>query len=259
MPPKLKPTQKTSTPATRSSSRLEINEIKSTENEINDAVSAQNHLEQTAMAISGKPFSTDNLSDILFHITQMPGITLPVQLAVRSVAYLLEEAAEMETADKVAKLVLSVISPQIAKIQDATKSISSTVLHLKIAEDNLKNITLAIDDGDPITTTDTPESINTRLEKMQEAVVSLGTQIKELPTRGGYKAALLSGLNDSPNTNHQAVQRAARNEIKARQLLIDIPVDSPLAPGKVSHAQLTEKIKQALATLTKEDTPELEI
>jgi hypothetical protein len=44
-----------------------------------------------------------------------------------------------------------------------------------------------------------------------------------------------------------------------RQLLIDIPVDSPLAPGKVSHAQLTEKIKQALATLTKEDTPELEI
>jgi hypothetical protein len=112
----------------------------------------------------------------------MPGITLPVQLAVRSVAYLLEEAAEMETADKVVKLVLLVISPQITKIQDATESISSTVLHLKIAEDNLKNITLVIDDGDSITTTDTPESINTCLEKMQEAVVSLGTQIKELPT-----------------------------------------------------------------------------
>jgi hypothetical protein len=55
-----------------------MNNIVTADSEVKDVVSAKAHLEQTAMAISGKPFSTDKLSDILFHITQMQGITLPI-------------------------------------------------------------------------------------------------------------------------------------------------------------------------------------
>ncbi|KAG1758501.1 hypothetical protein EDD22DRAFT_849980 [Suillus occidentalis] len=209
------------------------------------------------MAISSKPFSTNNLSDILFHVTQMPGVTLPVQLAIRSVAFLLKEAAENEMADKVAKLILTAVSPQIAKIQDTSESISSTALHLNIAATKLQDIAKATTEESP-DSTNKPSSINSQLEKMQEAVTSLGTQIRDLPMQGGYKAALMTGLNEDSSKNPQLVQRATRNAIKARQILIDIPTDSPLAPGKVSHAQLTEKIKQALATITKEGAPDLE-
>ncbi|KAG2092513.1 uncharacterized protein F5147DRAFT_822450 [Suillus discolor] len=120
MPLNPKGPQKTSTPPTRSSSRLAVNEIIASNSEVKDIVSAQNYLTQTAMAISGKPYSVDNLSDILFHITQLPGMTLPAQNAIRAVAFLLEEAAEIEMADKVAKLVLTAITPQIAKLQDTS-------------------------------------------------------------------------------------------------------------------------------------------
>ncbi|KAG1732104.1 hypothetical protein EDD22DRAFT_960419 [Suillus occidentalis] len=160
-------------------------------------------------------------------------------------------------ADKVAKLVLTAVSSQIAKIQDASESISSTALHLNITATKLQDIAKATTEESP-DSPDKPSSINSQLEKMQEAVTSLGTQIKDLPMQGGYKAALMTGLNEDSSKNPQLVQRAARNAIKARQILIDIPTDSPLAPGKVSHAQLTEKIKQALTTIAKEGAPDLE-
>ncbi|KAG1838527.1 hypothetical protein DFJ58DRAFT_733779 [Suillus subalutaceus] len=213
------------------------------------------------MAISGKPFSTDNLSDILFHITQMPGTTVPVQLAIRAVAFLLEKAADIETADKIATLVLSAVSPHIAKIQDVSESISSTAVELNITQAKFIELATTIDTESQTADADTnTATIDSRLEKMQEAVISLTTQVKEMSKQGGYKTALLTGLNNNDsNPNLQAVQRAAQNAVKARQILIDIPSDSQLAPGKISHAQLTEKIKQALTTITKEDTPELDI
>lgn len=94
---------------------------------------------------------------------------------------------------------------------------------------------------------------------MQEAVISLGTQIKDLPSQGSYKAALMTGPNEDSSKNPQLVQKAARNTIKACQILIDILTDSLLALSKVSHTQLTKKIKQALTTIIKEDAPDLEI
>ncbi|KAG2058411.1 hypothetical protein BDR06DRAFT_1004133 [Suillus hirtellus] len=126
------------------------------------------------MAISGKLFSTNNFSDILFHITQMPKINLAAQTAIRAVAFLLENAAEEESADKIAKLILTAIMPH------------------------------------------------------------------------------------NSDTDHQSIHRAAQNAIKARQILIDLPPNSQLGPGKVSHAQLTLKVKQALKSIVKEDSPELE-
>ncbi|KAG1866906.1 hypothetical protein F4604DRAFT_1682723 [Suillus subluteus] len=173
MPITTKGTPKTTNPtvpATRSSSRLTVNEIIASNSEVKDAVSVKTHLTQTAMAISGKPFSTDKLSDILFHITQLPGITLPIQNAIRAVAFLLEEAAEIETADKITKLFLTAILPQIAKIQDTSEGISATVLELK-----------------------------------------------------------------------------------------NIKMDSLLAPGKSSHTQLLESIKKVICTITKPESPKLEV
>jgi len=69
----------------------------------------------------------------------------------------------------------------------------------------------------------------------------LTTQIKEALQQESYKAALLLDLGNN-NLNSQTVQIAVRDIIMAYQIPIDITADSLLAPGKVSHAQLVDKI-----------------
>ena len=77
----------------RSSSRLGTasQEIGTTKNEVVDIVSTKKYLERTAMAISGQPYATDKLADILLHITQMKGVSLPAQTAIRAVAFIFED------------------------------------------------------------------------------------------------------------------------------------------------------------------------
>ncbi|KAG0694417.1 hypothetical protein DFH29DRAFT_880728 [Suillus ampliporus] len=91
---------------------------------------------------------------------------------------------------------------------------------------------------------------------MELAITSLTKQVKESTQHNGYKAALLTDLGDN---NSQTIQRAARETIKTRQILVNLSPESPLAPGKVSHAQLVDKIKTVLKALKKENTPTLEI
>ncbi|KAG1848876.1 hypothetical protein F4604DRAFT_1687581 [Suillus subluteus] len=93
-------------------------------------------------------------------------------------------------------------------------------------------------------TNSTNTNINTRLNKLQQEMTTL---VKEATQMSGYKAALLTGLDTDANNQ------------TACQILINVALDSPVAPSKVSHAQLVEKIKTALATLTDDSTPELNI
>jgi hypothetical protein len=51
-----------------------MQEIMAPKSEVTDAVSARVYLERMALAISGKPYTTDNLAVTLFHITQLKGI-----------------------------------------------------------------------------------------------------------------------------------------------------------------------------------------
>lgn len=254
---KPKGTQMSTTPPTRSSSRLEMNNIIALNNEVKDAVSARTYLTRTAMAISGKPFSTGNLSDILLHITQMPGINQAAQTVIRAVAFLLENTAEEESADKIAKLILTAIAPHVAKIHDISENLTAMVTKMDKTQTRISNTSNCLqgNEADMLIST---VSLNSNLEKVQEAVKTLTTQVKEASQQTGYKAALLSGLDKNNGADHQSIRRAARNAIKARQILIDLPPNSQLSPRKVSHAQLTLKIKQALESIVKEDSPELE-
>ncbi|KAG2055141.1 hypothetical protein BDR06DRAFT_1007055 [Suillus hirtellus] len=218
------------------------------------------------MAISGKPFSIDKLSDILFHITQMPRVTLPVQSAIRAVAFLLEDTAEMESVDKISKLVIAAISPHIAKFQETSEKTLNTTMqltetHTKIihtasqldkTQEKISELTTNINTG----TASEMTNIDSRLEKVQEAMSTLTTQVKEA-NQGRYKAALMKGINNI-NLDPQAAKCASRSAIRVRQVLIDIPKDSNLAPGKILHDQLVEKVKEALKAITKENSPDLD-
>jgi hypothetical protein len=78
---------------------------------------------------------------------------------------------------------------------------------------------------------------------------------QKVTQKNRYKAALLSGLDN--NTNDQTIHIAARDTIKARQILINVALNGPVAPKKVSHAQLAEKIQEMFLAIINFDTPDL--
>ncbi|KAG0692616.1 hypothetical protein DFH29DRAFT_817331 [Suillus ampliporus] len=191
------------------------------------------------MAITGKPYAADNLAGILLHITQMKGVSLPAQTAIRAVAFLLEDAAAVE-------------------IASTSETLSSSAKQMNDTQMKLDDITSTLSGNNANTIIGTT-TIDSQLEQMQSAVTSLTTQVKESSQQSGYKAALLSGLDNNPDLNSQTIQRAARDAIKARQILMNIAPTSPLAPGKLNHEQLITKIKAALTSLANEDSPELDV
>ena len=211
-------------------------EIISQPNTVKDAVSGKTYLEKTALAVSGKPYATDALSEILFHITQMKGITLPIQTAIRAVAFILDEQTELKIADSVAKLTIAAIAPHMAKLQEETTKLT------KISEEWTGN----------------PENGAPRLAQLQQTIDQIAAQTKDIPKAppNSYRAALVSGL-DAENQS-KLVNLAAKNAIKDRQVMITLSNDSDLAPGKVSHSQLVERIRKALEVITKEGEPELQ-
>ena len=167
------------------------------------------------------------------------------------------DEAAIEIADSVSKYVTAAISPHIAKLHEVAEAIAATSGEMN---DTQAKINESLTSSNPsaeslIETT----LVTTRLDKIQQTVDTLSTQVKETTQQGNYKAALLSGMDDPGNPNQQTIERLAREAIKARQILIDISPDSPIAPGKTSHAQLVDKIKNALKNIQKESTPDLAI
>lgn len=222
--------------------KLTIPEIIALKNEVIDATSGKKFLMKTKLASMEKPLTTDALKETLLHITQLAGITLPAQTAIRAVAFLLEGIQtenNSEATEMIARHVTAAISPHIAKLQDAEEKIT------KIADEVKASLTAR----------------DTHLEELQISIVKLGKQVTNAPlSKPSYATVLAAGQQLDPETQAQQFQWAAREAIKECQILVDFPTTSQLAAGKSSHAQLVEQIKKALSTPPKDDnTPELEI
>jgi len=199
--------------------------------EVKDALSGKNYLEKTALAISGKPYATNAISEILFHITQIKNVPLTVQTAIRAVAFILEEQTELKIAESVARHTITVLAPHVAKIQEEASKLE------KLSQD-----------------LNGPHNIGNQLENIQKAVDQVTNHVKDVSPPSSYKMALMAGIGPADQSKH--IDLAARNAIKQKQVLISISADSPLAPGKATHAQLVEKINAALDTIKKEGSPE---
>jgi len=71
-----------------------------------------------ALAISRKPYTTDAISEILLHITQMKGVPLLAQTAIRAIAFIIEEQTKLKITDSVTKHTITALTPHVAKIQE---------------------------------------------------------------------------------------------------------------------------------------------
>ncbi|KAG2335804.1 hypothetical protein BDR05DRAFT_953808 [Suillus weaverae] len=238
-------TATTATANKRLPPKLNIEEIIALKNEVIDTMSSKKYLTKTKLAVTGKPFTTDSLKETLLYITQLPGISLPAQTAVRAVAFLLEAAQAQKdsdiTTETIARHITAAISPHIAKLQDVEEKITKSTAELDAS----------------IT------ACNTQLEEVQTSIAKLAKQAMTAtttpPSKPSYATATTTGQQASPEKRAQHLQRAAREAIKECQLLIDFPATSQLAAGKSSHAQLVERIKKALDALPKDNAPELSI
>ena len=199
--------------------------------EVKDALSGKNYLEKTALAISGKPYATNAISEILFHITQIKNVPLTAQTAIRAIAYILEEQAELKIAESVARHTITALAPHVAKIQEETIKLEKLSQELTGSS-----------------------NFGAQLDNIQKAIDQVTNHVKDTPPSSSYKMALMAGIG--PEDQSKRIDLAARNAIKLKQVLINIPTDSPLAPGKSTHAQLVEKINTALDAIKTEDSPE---
>ncbi|KAG1873974.1 hypothetical protein F4604DRAFT_1904060 [Suillus subluteus] len=148
-PPKSNSPTQTTAPSTRKTVRSQttVEEIMAIRSTVMDTKSAEAYLESKLLCQVGQPYTLSHLSTILFHITQMSTVTpVPVNAAIRAVAFLLKKQIVCEIAEAAAKelaLTLSgtlteslstrlvdhtiaAIAPQIAGIHVASESLAET-------------------------------------------------------------------------------------------------------------------------------------
>ncbi|KAG1854753.1 hypothetical protein C8R48DRAFT_660903 [Suillus tomentosus] len=243
--------------------------------------------EQTARAeLEGRLFITpaaeiniDTLTTALLDFTVQAHSLTPMHIdIIRAIAILLFKADHEKKTKHIAESVTSLLEGSVNRLEEIAKTqtnkednggntdsftekaeeaINAVNNSLKDIKNNIDHISPTIKKLQDNLTSST--SIENRLDKIHQDVSNLNAQVKQISQQGSYKAALLTGLRNSDDPISQDVQRAARVAIKARQILININPESPLAPGKSLHSQLVEKIKNALKTLVKTDTPDLEL
>ncbi|KAG2742181.1 hypothetical protein P692DRAFT_201652991, partial [Suillus brevipes Sb2] len=240
-PPTPAPATAIPTQSRRTPPKLTTPEIIALNNEVINATTGKAYLERIALAISGKPYTIDAISEILLHTTQLTGISLPAQTAIRAVAFVLKEIVTDETTEIIARHITAAISPHIAKLQDTEEKLT------KLSTD--------------INATSASQSL--QLEKIQTTVDTLSKQATESAnSRPSYAAAVMTSQGQQPETATQAhrLQLIAREAIKERQIMIGYTPNSPLAAGNSSHAQLVERVKTALKNLAANDeSPKLDM
>ncbi|KIK16497.1 hypothetical protein PISMIDRAFT_636878, partial [Pisolithus microcarpus 441] len=224
------PNEGSTRPVTRSSTLPLEDIINSSDEQVKDAQSGRKFLDGIQYTIPGEPTTAEQVSQALFYITQMKGVTPTIRSAIRSAAYLVLElsastaahAIVKEVSSKLEQTVVAAISPQIAKILSVADTLNDEAI------DNLK--------------------------------VLAKTRPNLAPTP--YRDALVSQHNEvTAETQAQLTMNIARAHaaIKERQILLDPERDHPLIKGNILKEDLVKLIKQALETLETNDGPKLQL
>jgi prefoldin subunit 5 len=231
----------------RTSPDLSTSEIIALSNEVKDAVSGRKYLERTAIAISGKPYTTEELSGILMHITQLKSVPLSAQTAIRAVAFILDEHASIETANTIAKHILAAISPHIETIQATSETLTTTSIALTKANTGADLTTIKAtasrieDAADGIFSSikdvkNAIELLSPSLDSTQHQLNSIATKLTPAPTQslppppGGKPTySTITASNLLPSTDC-AIARAS---ICARQILLLPKPNEPIFPPRV--------------------------
>ncbi|OJA20797.1 hypothetical protein AZE42_13677, partial [Rhizopogon vesiculosus] len=225
-------------------------------NEVKDAVSGRRYLERTAIAIDGKPYTTNELSGILLHITQLKSVPLSAQTAIRAVAFILEEHASIEIASTIAKHVIEAISPHIANIQSTSAALASTSNSLALTNTpavdleakliSLNDTATRIEDAADGVFSSTEdiknaiEILSPSLDKTHHLLDTFAAKISSsTPAQTTTPALKPSYSSITANNLSPSIDRAvARASIRARQILLLPKPGNSIFPPNLPHADI---------------------
>jgi hypothetical protein len=275
-------------PNTRRTTRnpTTVEEIEASQSCVTDTESAEKFLSTKLLCQEGQPYSAVHLSTILFHITQMSSATpLPVNTAIRAVAFLLKRHVAYEIAEVAAKHlsdmlaprivdhVIAAIAPQVATVHNASETLSLTITQAKEIHHSLKLEREEKEESVQIVAERIEEAadalfssvedcqnalkvLTPSLDATQDRINHLSTQMS-MTTAPSAQASLqptYSSIAAShlPPKVDQAVGRAA---IRARQILLDPRPGDNLFPPDTPNADIAKKLKEAIINIRTDSTP----
>ncbi|KAI6133916.1 hypothetical protein EV401DRAFT_2177205 [Pisolithus croceorrhizus] len=270
------PNDSSSHPTTRSSTIPLMDIINNPDESIWDPQTARSFLDKIQYMVPGEPMMAKHLSQALFYITQLKGITPLICSAVCSAAYLVQDLAMSTTTQTIIKEVttklenslVAAISPQVAKILMAVEPLTDTNNKLEASIEVLAKKPGCVSDLAPQTD---PTMLDTHLHSLitdttsiKEAIDDLRMLAKTQPTPAPtpYHDALamhLPASGTSPPTNLEANLARAHAAIKERQILLDPDPDHPrLANGKTKE-DLVKSLQAALEATETPNSPKLQL
>ncbi|KIK13671.1 hypothetical protein PISMIDRAFT_17819 [Pisolithus microcarpus 441] len=265
-------------PTTRSSTTPLAEIINSQDENVRDALSARNFLDKIQYTIPGEPMTAEHLSQALFYITQMKGITPTARSAIRSAAYPVQDLSASATAQAIIKDISSklenslvaAISPQVAKILSAADSLKDTNQKLESSIEGIPRSSGCVTDYGSQTDTTALDSqlqaLVSNTTSIKEAIIDLKTMAKtQSPlTPSPYRDALLAQHHDTTTTAHLPVNPTsdlarAHAAIKERQILLDPDRDHPTINSDMKKEDLVKLLKNAVDTIETLESPKLQL
>jgi len=203
-----------------------IAEIDEDSQEIGDAERGREYLEEKLLMVpDGAPLMLNILASTLFQVAAMQGIGLPAINAVRAVAYLLREVELGEVAEAVRGIAN-------AQFDEVTKDLKEFVegLREKLTEDLEKKMSMLERKADDLT------------ETAEKAIQQQASNPGSTP----YRDALNRAFSGAPMDANP--QLAAKENIRQRQSLVDIPQGSSLK--NCANLVLVGKFSEAMGKAT---------
>lgn len=263
-------------PATRSSTIPLADIINNPDENVRDAQMGRSFLDKIHYTIPGEPMTAEHLSQALFYITQMKGITLVIRSAIRSAAYLVQDLSTStatqtiinEITAKLENSLVAAISPQVAKILTAADSLIDTNSKLETTIEALPRNAGCVTDSTPQAD---PTSLDVQLHSLMTDTSSIKEAIDDLrllakaqppPNPTPYRDALTTHLplpSSPPSTHPASTLARAHAAIKERQILLDPDPDHPQLKSGTKKEDLAKLLQDALVAIETPDSPKLQL
>ncbi|KIK78060.1 hypothetical protein PAXRUDRAFT_17089 [Paxillus rubicundulus Ve08.2h10] len=261
------------------------NDIINQKSEVTNHTNGANFLERQLLCITGKDFTTDSITTILLHITQIPKLPLTAKEAIRTVAFILDHASSSKIADdiqnklqaslvdSVSKHVTSALSPHIAQLLRTTEDFKNklaTIEKLRKDIEVKEVITQGILGASLECMEEAADGVLNNLEDVKNIIDTLTPSLESTQTKvNALHHLLLSTSSPSPFASQTLRAPPVQHfppahsytcsAICSHQVLFNPSPGQSLYTAESSPTIVTDKLKAAVETLRREDSPPIDI
>jgi len=274
LPPPPNATVSTNRPNTRSAPTPLPDIIGAPGQEVRNAETGRRFLDRIGLTEHSEPMTPPHLANVLFHASQIRGITPTQCSTLRAAAFLLREIDISSQADtlisrltpQIELSIVGAISPQIARVWETSEKLGNLKDELETSRLKLDNsIETIASQQNPQATEDSHD----RLQQMASELSDIKTTITGLkdaimnqdpaPQRPSYKEALLNHTGPMGNACHPSDHARAQVAVKERQVLIDLAKDHPVSKQICTRKELITIFQTLFTSIEDNTAPDLSL